>query len=70
MAVDVSTSVGALRVGLPRELFRQRTFGSAVFNMDPDGRRFLLMVNPQQSTPDERPRPLTVVVNWLSTFRK
>jgi serine/threonine protein kinase/Tol biopolymer transport system component len=69
MAVDVSTSGAELRVGLPHELFMQRSEGPLGFNMDPDGRRFLLVVRPQLSA-EEAPRPLTVVLNWPSTFRK
>ncbi len=70
MVVDVSLAAGALRVSLPRELFTQRPFGSTSFNMDPSGSRFLLGVSAQQNTVADAPTPLTVVVNWLSTFRK
>jgi hypothetical protein len=70
MVTDVKVSTGAIRVSLPRELFTQRTSGSAFFNMDPAGSRFLLAVDSQATNTRGTPAPLTVIVNWLSTFRK
>jgi len=70
LVADVSVSAGAFRVSLPRELFTQRTSGSSFFNMDPAGPRFLLAVDSQATITREAPTPLTVVVNWLSMFRK
>jgi len=66
----VSVSAGALRVSLPRPLFAQRTSGSAFFNVEPAGPRFLLTVDAQATNTREAPAPLTVVVNWFSMFRK
>jgi len=70
MVTDVRVSAGALRVSLPRELFVQRTSGSAFFNMDPAGPRFLPTVDSQATHTREAPAPLTVIVNWLGTLRK
>jgi len=43
----------------------------AHFAMDPQGNRFLLVVNPNRSSErTEAPIPLTVVVNWAQTLVK
>jgi hypothetical protein len=70
MVTEVSISGTAFRVGLPRELFTQRTLGQRAFDIDADGKRFLLVARPQQLAAEDAPNPLTVVLNWPSTFRK
>ena len=69
MAVDVTTTGGALRAGLPKELFVRRRAGRyGGFVMDAKGERFLLPVSPSQQ--QAAAVPLTVVVNWATGLVK
>jgi Tol biopolymer transport system component len=71
MSVDLTVTGGQVRVSKPRELFKRTAHGPNIFEMDPKGERFLMLVDPQGSNaPEPAPEPLTVVVNWLATLKR
>jgi hypothetical protein len=56
MAVSVTLGADSVEASAPRELFALPA--PSVFEVTPDGGRFLALV------PDQTPRPLNVIHNW------
>ena len=66
MAVDIDTRKG-FQAGTPRRLFAAPPpFGNVGWDIAPDGKRFLFVVEPGGS----RTVPFTVVLNWVAGLKK
>jgi hypothetical protein len=69
MSVPVTASAASFEVGMVKALFdippTPTEQGRAVFDVSPDGQRFLVNV-----TSEEGIAPITIVVNWPSILRK
>ena len=62
MAVEISEEKGSPVIGKAQPLFRMRAASSPhwIYDVSPDGKRFLINSLPHPSSPE----PLTLVVNW------
>jgi serine/threonine protein kinase/Tol biopolymer transport system component len=73
MAVDVTTTGGAVKLGIPKALFRAPVLGgtggainlSWRWDISPDGKRFLI----NTALDDAASAPLTVLLNWPAALR-
>jgi Tol biopolymer transport system component len=66
-AVDVQTSP-TFHVGIPKVLFERRDLLTSVFDVSPDGKRFL-MLKPE-AAPQSQASQLNIVVNWHVELRR
>ena len=73
MAVDVSTTGGAIKLGVPKALFKASILGGtgggpiSSWRWDsPDGKRFLM------NTPldEAAASPVTILLNWQAALKK
>ena len=65
---DVIPAGNTLRVGSPRLLFKQRLATGGGLVIDGQSERFLVVSVDSGLDNDESAKPLTVIVNWLSTL--
>ena len=66
MAVPITTRALQLEMGAAHPLFRTRPDPTSFpYDVTADGSRFLI-----NTTPVEKTAPITLVVNWLSDFKK
>jgi hypothetical protein len=65
MAVDVKSGV-EFEHGVPKALFETRTAATALFDVDRDGQRFLML----NAAEEEANAPMAVVINWHAGLRK
>ena len=67
MAVALKVGADSIEPSAPRELFPLPAVDTGVspYEVAPDGKRFLV-----RATPDQTPRPLTVIVNWPALLKK
>ena len=69
MAVDVTTTGGEFKAGIPQLLFRGLNYiPRNNYDVVPGGRRFLVLSSPAQLGGQQTPS-LTVVLNWVSALR-
>ena len=54
-------------MGTPKQLFRDQ--GSNGWDVTGDGKRFMIIVPPNQGT-QTAPTPITVVLNWQADLKK
>ena len=66
MAVDIETEPD-LRVGTPRELFRTPFAVAPIFDVSPDGQRFLFIQTGDRQADGGR---LNIVLNWFEELRR
>ncbi|MFN2482223.1 MAG: protein kinase [Pyrinomonadaceae bacterium] len=70
MAVDVKADSATFEAGVPRPLFELRYVGGfpggGGYDATLDGKRFLV----NTPTQEERPRPITVVLNWTVDLKR
>jgi hypothetical protein len=64
MSVEVATSP-TFQAAAPKLLFAA-TVNKGIYDLSPDGKRFLLAIPAQQSGGD----PITVVLNWTAALKK
>jgi Tol biopolymer transport system component len=69
MAASIQTSSSGVRVESARELFSAEFQSTSLqeFDVTPDGKRFIMIINPKNETSQDR---LTVVTNWKAALRK
>src|SRR5205085_9116350 len=65
VSVAVTAHGGSLELGRPQALFPTQPVGPGLFEVSPDGKRFLIMQAPVQNSLD-----LTLVVNWPAELKK
>ena len=72
MTVDVATAP-VFRAGIPQALFqtnmtavRRVAVNGRYWDVSPDGNRFLVVVQPQESSS----APITVVLNWTARLKQ
>ena len=68
MAAGIEARGSDLVVGAAKALFKTKVVSQRgyAYSVAPDGQKFLVI----ESTTDERPQPLTVVVNWLAGAKR
>ena len=66
MAVDVTANGTAFQASAPQQLF-PAPGGTGDWDVTPDGKRFLIAIEPAQSSGDA---PITVVLNWKATLKR
>jgi hypothetical protein len=68
MAVDVSPSGDALRLGLPHALFHAEPIErlGPMYDVSADGKKFIIT----KLDANEEGRPLTLVQNWTAEMKK
>ena len=73
MEVPIDTKNG-FNKGTPRELFRGsyvRDFGEATsWDIYPDGKRFLMIKQPEAAASEEAPRKIRIVANWFEELKQ
>ena len=67
MSVDVNGSNAGFQMGTPKQLFRGP--GNNGWDVTGDGKRFLMIVPPNQGM-QTAPTPITVVLNWQAELKK
>ncbi|HEV2323884.1 MAG TPA: protein kinase [Terracidiphilus sp.] len=70
MAVDVDTTSGTFKAGIPRELFQAQlvptSYWRNIYLPSPDGQRFLMLTPASEN----KPEPITFLVNWPALLKK
>ena len=65
VSVAVAAHGESLELGRAQVLFPMQPVGAGLFEVSPDGKRFLMMQAPVQNSQD-----LTLVVNWPAELKK